>query len=133
MQVNLTVSSKHFNRRNKYSWLPYSCASGIIPTKTTLTDENIYMEGCHVVMSNIINYATVSFVSLHSSIIILLVNQRLYNFFCFENGLIAQVVIVITKHYAFSYKRIYAHDFHPISFENNSRESHVTSLILTVF
>jgi Tetraspanin family len=77
MKINLTMSSRDFRQTNKFSWLPYSCANGNVPTKTSLTDENIHTNGCFSVMSNITNYVTVSIVSLHASIIVLLVIETL--------------------------------------------------------
>lgn len=81
MKLNLTMSGRDFRQTNKFSWLPYSCANGNVPTKTSLTDENIYSNGCFTVMSNITNYVTVSIVSLHTSIIVLLVIENSLKWF----------------------------------------------------
>jgi hypothetical protein len=73
LNLNLTESNSRFSKHENDFWLPYSCASETIPATASLTDKNIHIEGCHAVLSNTIGYVTVSFISLHLSIIILLV------------------------------------------------------------
>lgn len=70
MNVNITRRSR---QRNRFSWLPYSCANENVPSKMGLSDDNIHANGCFTVMSNITNYVTTAVLSLHILIIILLV------------------------------------------------------------
>ena len=73
-KVNLTTSGKKTLRQSKdFCWLPYSCANGNFPLKSSLRHDNIYTNGCYTVISRIINYVNSAIFSLNITSIILLV------------------------------------------------------------
>lgn len=71
MNLNLTETGKH---KKHLSWLPFSCASGNVPAKVGLTDENIHIEGCFKVVSRIVEQINTAVVSLNLVVIVLLVS-----------------------------------------------------------
>lgn len=71
MKINLTTNdrkSKHF------SWMPYSCAIGNVPSTESLSDDNIHTNGCYHAMKGIIEYVNVIVVTLNIAIVLLLVS-----------------------------------------------------------
>lgn len=70
MKINLTTRGR---KSTHFSWMPYSCANGNIPSTETLSDENIHTNGCYHAMKSIIDYVTVSVVWLNIVSVLLLV------------------------------------------------------------
>jgi hypothetical protein len=61
------------------SWLPYSCAKVYVPETLSLSEENIYLNGCYGVMVNKVEDLKLFMIIINSLIIVFLVSC-----FCFK-------------------------------------------------
>lgn len=71
--VNLTKARKHGH--DDLSLMPFSCAIGDAGDRRSLNDEHIYPNGCYNVMTEIIDYASTTILSLNVAVIALLVRS----------------------------------------------------------